>query len=188
MVYRRVLLAGTKEESRRLTKNSSRGNTVNRNAPDFARISAHAPTEGPISQDDYLDRLEYSPTQNVRCGGFSLEFAYVTQRGFYPGSPPDKPNQDAVYVKSKFGDNPNHHFFAVFDGHGGHGEDISRFAKYKVTCLSPFHSLLWVAYSEAWNPIAAYTVTTFMYGVWLEPSQTYYLEPWLNSFRHSERF
>ena len=44
-----------------------------------------------------------------------LNYAYVSQRGFYPEAL-DKENQDSFYVDTSFGNNARHALFGVFDG------------------------------------------------------------------------
>jgi hypothetical protein len=63
--------------------------------------------------------------------GLTLRYAFVSQRGYYPGSP-DKPNQDSLCVHTAFGGEPDQAFFGVFDGHGEFGTQCSQFAKDKV--------------------------------------------------------
>lgn len=64
----------------------------------------------------------------VPVGNFELRYSYLSQRGYYPEAL-DKANQDSFCVHTQFGQNPNDHFFGVFDGHGEHGTQCSQFAK-----------------------------------------------------------
>ena len=78
---------------------------------------------GPLSRKDYNARIATSngiQTVAVPGAGYSLRYAYVSQRGYYPEAL-DKANQDAFCVHKQFGGNPDEHFFGVFDGHGEHG-------------------------------------------------------------------
>jgi len=64
-----------------------------------------------------------------------VQYAVMTQRGYYPDNP-HKQNQDEYFIcPSKFGNGVGDAFFAVFDGHGDWGHDCARFAKKKITCL-----------------------------------------------------
>ncbi|KAL7468593.1 hypothetical protein ACHAXS_008823 [Conticribra weissflogii] len=61
-----------------------------------------------------------------------VQYAVMTQRGYYPDNP-HKQNQDEYYIcPSKFGNGVGDAFFAVFDGHGDWGHDCARFAKNKL--------------------------------------------------------
>ena len=133
----RLYCIGSKEESSRLTKPSQTPTYKPKNvgAPDIARLSTHIPQEGPLSQQQYWDRIDYCSAQETVAGRYNLEFAYVSQRGFYPDDD-RKPNQDAVFVKSRFGNKSDQHFFGVFDGHGENGADISQFAAKNVSRLT----------------------------------------------------
>lgn len=58
-----------------------------------------------------------------------VQYAALTQRGYYPDKP-HKENQDAYYIcPSKFASGEGDAFFAIFDGHGDLGHDCARFAK-----------------------------------------------------------
>jgi len=57
-----------------------------------------------------------------------VEYAYVTQRGYYP-TDPHKHNQDSHSIVNKFNGLSGDSFFAVYDGHGPHGEKCANFAK-----------------------------------------------------------
>lgn len=47
----------------------------------------------------------------------------------------EKPNQDALLVKSQVGSDPDTAFFAVFDGHGTAGTECANFARDKASAL-----------------------------------------------------
>eukprot|EP00585_Thalassiosira_rotula_P012369 CAMPEP_0196132390 /NCGR_PEP_ID=MMETSP0910-20130528/2036_1 /TAXON_ID=49265 /ORGANISM="Thalassiosira rotula, Strain GSO102" /LENGTH=524 /DNA_ID=CAMNT_0041391997 /DNA_START=104 /DNA_END=1678 /DNA_ORIENTATION=- len=65
-------------------------------------------------------------------GIIHVQYAALTQRGYYPDKP-HKENQDAYYTApSKFASGEGDAFFAVFDGHGDAGHDCARFAKEKL--------------------------------------------------------
>ncbi len=96
--------------------------------------AAHLPTTGPLSAKEYKARLATSEgTQTVHfpMTGVTIRYAFVSQRGYYPGSP-DKANQDSLCVHTHFGGDPEQVFVGVFDGHGEYGTQCSQFAKDKV--------------------------------------------------------
>eukprot|EP00899_Mesostigma_viride_P026827 jgi/Mesvir1/7329/Mv19140-RA.2 len=78
---------------------------------------------GPLSKPELRARVITSggvQEAAVPAMGLKLRYAYVSQRGFYPDSL-DKANQDKFCVHINYGDDPNTHFFGVFDGHGESG-------------------------------------------------------------------
>jgi len=65
-------------------------------------------------------------------GLIHVQYAALTQRGYYPDNP-HKENQDSYFIKDeKFGSGEGDAFFAVFDGHGDTGHDCAIFAKQKL--------------------------------------------------------
>lgn len=65
-------------------------------------------------------------------GPTHIQYAALTQRGYYPANP-HKENQDAYYIcPSKFASGDGDAFFAIFDGHGDKGHDCALFAKQKL--------------------------------------------------------
>lgn len=101
----------------------------------------NAPT-GPLTAKDYKGRLVTSEgTQCVHLprSGYTIRYAYVNQRGYYPDSP-DKQNQDSFCVHTAFNGDPEQHLFGVFDGHGDSGTQCSQFARDKVSRLAWFQS------------------------------------------------
>lgn len=64
----------------------------------------------------------------VPSHNFSLEYTFLTQKGYYPDSP-DKENQDSFCISTQLQGNPNVHFFGVYDGHGQFGSQCSNFVK-----------------------------------------------------------
>lgn len=102
------------------------------------RRKVESPLLDSLDLDAGLSRLshlsdQYLPANgsrvvNVPAGGFDLRFSYLTQRGYYPEAL-DKANQDSFCAHTRFGDNPNDHFFGVFDGHGEFGTHCSQFVK-----------------------------------------------------------
>ncbi|KAL7220585.1 hypothetical protein ACSBR2_013464 [Camellia fascicularis] len=67
----------------------------------------------------------------IPCQNFRLECAVLTQHGYYPEMP-GKENQDSFCIKTHIQDNPNVHFFGVFDGHGQFGSQCSNFVKTRL--------------------------------------------------------
>jgi serine/threonine protein phosphatase PrpC len=67
--------------------------------------------------------------QQKEQAGISLQYAWVSQRGFYPNAL-DKPNQDSYSVLPNFGDNMA--YFAVYDGHGAEGHTCAWFVRDQV--------------------------------------------------------
>ncbi|CAN0088548.1 unnamed protein product [Heterosigma akashiwo] len=62
---------------------------------------------------------------------YTLRYAYVSQRGYYPNAL-DKENQDAFSVVTSVNGCRHAHLFGVFDGHGSTGDLCSHFAAEKV--------------------------------------------------------
>lgn len=63
-----------------------------------------------------------------------MNYAYLTQRGYYPDQP-DKANQDNYNVCEKFCGIQDRTFFGVFDGHGKDGDLASYYARDKLPKL-----------------------------------------------------
>ena len=83
-------------------------------------------TNKPINRAvDRTDAIEKA--QTVTCGGVTMTYAYLSQRGFYPDDP-FKANQDAYCVQKGLRDT-NDAFFGVFDGHGKDGDGCAIYAK-----------------------------------------------------------
>lgn len=90
---------------------------------------------GPLTQKEYNSRIVSSMTvQSVQMpkDKYEIQYAYVSQRGYYPESL-DKANQDSFCVHTSFGGDPNCQFFGVFDGHGEHGTACSIFTRDRVS-------------------------------------------------------
>jgi serine/threonine protein phosphatase PrpC len=99
-----------------------------------AGLATFLPTGGPLTAKDYKERLVSSggtQTYDLPHSGYTVRYAYVSQRGFYPDAP-DKANQDAFCVQTCFASDAEQLLFGVFDGHGEHGHTCSQFAKDKV--------------------------------------------------------
>jgi hypothetical protein len=92
---------------------------------------------GPLSREQYVSRLVHSGSAlevAVPLGhgvSYTLQYAYVSQRGLYPDSP-HKENQDAFVALPSFGGVPSDHLFGVFDGHGEKGTQCAQFAADKA--------------------------------------------------------
>eukprot|EP00195_Chlamydomonas_chlamydogama_P010756 CAMPEP_0202906016 /NCGR_PEP_ID=MMETSP1392-20130828/37031_1 /ASSEMBLY_ACC=CAM_ASM_000868 /TAXON_ID=225041 /ORGANISM="Chlamydomonas chlamydogama, Strain SAG 11-48b" /LENGTH=1079 /DNA_ID=CAMNT_0049594355 /DNA_START=194 /DNA_END=3430 /DNA_ORIENTATION=- len=97
-------------------------------------LSVYLPTSGPLTAKDYKSRLassEGTQTLYFPQHGFTLRYAFVSQRGYYPDSP-DKANQDSLCIHPHFGGDGEQALFCVFDGHGEYGTQCSQFARDKV--------------------------------------------------------
>lgn len=100
-----------------------------------AGLSFHLPTTGPLSPQDFRQRLVCSPgTQVVYLpnSGYTVKYAYVCFRGYYPEAL-HKAGQDTACAVSNFGDDPEQIFLGVFDGHGTAGTECSQFAREQVS-------------------------------------------------------
>ncbi|XP_068663454.1 probable protein phosphatase 2C 35 isoform X1 [Aristolochia californica] len=82
----------------------------------------HALTESSIG-------CEIVPSHN-----YQLQYAFLTQRGYYPDSP-DRENQDSFCIRTQLQGNPNLHFFGVFDGHGQFGGHCANFVRERLVEL-----------------------------------------------------
>lgn len=83
-----------------------------------------------LSPQDLAERIEKPvATMQVDLGRTRIRYAYLSQRGYYPDTP-NKPNQDAYYVKvgldNTSGDTA---FFGVYDGHGPAGDACAIFTR-----------------------------------------------------------
>lgn len=91
-------------------------------------------TGGPLTAKDYKERLVSSEgTQTVFLphSGYTIRYAYVSQRGYYPDAP-TKANQDSFGVHTYFGGDPEQNLFGIYDGHGEFGTQCSQFSRDKV--------------------------------------------------------
>ena len=61
-------------------------------------------------------------------------FAHRTCKGFIPGNP-SKVNQDSMIEFTTLGLHTDISLFAVCDGHGAHGHDVSGFVKHKFPII-----------------------------------------------------
>ena len=99
-------------------------------------------SEGQLMAEEVVKRISGSvETKDVVLGDLKsgsddglihVQYAALTQRGYYPDKP-HKENQDAYYISpTKFASGEGDAFFAVFDGHGDLGHDCAIFAKQKL--------------------------------------------------------
>ena len=101
-----------------------------------AGLSFHLPTTGPLSPQEFRQRIVCSAgTQEVQLptSEYTLKYPYVSFRGYYPEAL-YKPSQDTACAIRSFAGDPEQIFFGVFDGHGTSGTECSQFAKDQV-CL-----------------------------------------------------
>ncbi|GAX81252.1 hypothetical protein CEUSTIGMA_g8684.t1 [Chlamydomonas eustigma] len=95
---------------------------------------AFLPTTGPLNAKDYKSRLtssEGAQTIYFPSCNYTIRFAFVTQRGYYPDAP-EKANQDSLCTHPHFGGDSEQALFGVFDGHGEYGTQCAQFAKEKI--------------------------------------------------------
>eukprot|EP00878_Enallax_costatus_P011720 GHUV01012235.1.p2 GENE.GHUV01012235.1~~GHUV01012235.1.p2 ORF type:complete len:150 (+),score=9.45 GHUV01012235.1:418-867(+) len=125
---------GGSKESTASRKNSRKYLAGHGSSDGFQGIQLYSAPAGPLTAKDYKGRLVTSEgTQCVHLprSGYTIRYAYVSQRGYYPDSP-DKQNQDSFCVHTAFNGDPEQHLFGVFDGHGDCGTQSSQFARDKV--------------------------------------------------------
>jgi serine/threonine protein phosphatase PrpC len=60
-------------------------------------------------------------------------FVQMSQAGWNPNM--KKPNQDISFICTNFADEPNHLLFAVCDGHGTYGHDVSAFLEQNLPTM-----------------------------------------------------
>jgi hypothetical protein len=114
-------------------------------------LTAFLPRTGPMSATEYQERLESSETSTtveLPHSNFSIKYAWVSQRGYYP-SDPSKPNQDAYCAHPRFNNNREDHLFGVFDGHGEFGTETAFYARDKASPRAPARA------QGCWAPRAA---------------------------------
>ncbi|CAN0017147.1 unnamed protein product, partial [Heterosigma akashiwo] len=93
--------------------------------------------EGPLSEAQIVKRIVacertlVAPMATASGHPYTLRYAYVSQRGYYPNAL-DKENQDAFSVVTSVNGCRHAHLFGVFDGHGSTGDLCSHFAAEKV--------------------------------------------------------
>jgi hypothetical protein len=119
-----------------LGKAGSPAGAPTRSASGLGGKSSKAPF-GPLSREQYVSRLIHSGSAHevdVPLGHgvtYRLQYAYVSQRGYYPDTP-TKENQDAFVALPAFGGVATDHLFGVFDGHGEKGTQCAQFAADKA--------------------------------------------------------
>mmetsp|Transcript_6290 Transcript_6290/g.8336 ORF Transcript_6290/g.8336 Transcript_6290/m.8336 type:complete len:1062 (-) Transcript_6290:158-3343(-) len=67
-------------------------------------------------------------TEHLDYGKYGIDYAFVSQRGYYPDAP-DKANQDSYCIVTNLFGDPKKGLFAVLDGHGKDGDLCSIFCK-----------------------------------------------------------
>ena len=89
-----------------------------------ASITREVTTSKPVVQ----------PTQGPQSKKFDncvTKFSFATKTGFSPKNP-NKVNQDSYLVLPHLGEYRRTHFFAVCDGHGVFGKEVSEFVKTRL--------------------------------------------------------
>jgi serine/threonine protein phosphatase PrpC len=89
--------------------------------------------DGPLTQAEVNERIVQSdkPQTEVKMKTVTLNYAFVSQRGFYPDDL-TKANQDSFCVTPNFNGEDDSSFFGVFDGHGSKGHLCAQFARDSV--------------------------------------------------------
>jgi serine/threonine protein phosphatase PrpC/CRP-like cAMP-binding protein len=83
----------------------------------------------PLTSNEIQERIEApASSQTVKIGSYTIQYAFISQRGFYPDDR-DKANQDAYAVEMQFGGHKDRALFMVFDGHGKEGELCAQFCR-----------------------------------------------------------
>ena len=134
--------------------------------------------ETPLTDDEINSRIVCStkPQYFQPRKGLKLEYAYLSQRGYYPdgmlivhpcltGVALNKPNQDSFRVVPNLAGNSQTIFFGVFDGHGSCGDLCSIYAKDKVPEMFAANLKKGMATKEAWY--ASFVDTNFMVQFWM---------------------
>ena len=98
-------------------------------AEDTAAQQEYSTDAAPLSEKELNSRIVCSTKKEVvQFGNFSLNYAFQSQRGYYPDAL-HKPNQDSFVVHRDFNKTEGKHLFCVFDGHGGAGDLCAQFAR-----------------------------------------------------------
>ena len=85
----------------------------------------------PLTEEEVNARIQCSSKASVfplGKTGYSLRYAYLSQRGYYPEDL-YKANQDAFKIVENFGGNSETILLGVFDGHGPAGHHCAAFAR-----------------------------------------------------------
>jgi serine/threonine protein phosphatase PrpC len=85
---------------------------------------------GGLGAED-IEKRRISKEGSTTTADLAIDFAVLTQRGYYP-STPTKPNQDAYLAIPQLNGDENVSLFAVFDGHGAVGHTCARFTAGKL--------------------------------------------------------
>jgi len=89
---------------------------------------------GPLSADDLAKRLmgsEKAETFGLGISDFTLRYAALSQRGYYPEDL-FKPNQDRYIIQTELDDRIDFAFIGVFDGHGAEGDQCSGYVRRRI--------------------------------------------------------
>jgi serine/threonine protein phosphatase PrpC/CRP-like cAMP-binding protein len=126
------------EQARPISNNNNPNTTMNNKGISTAppqpppSVGGGTPTAKQSTATPYnraKDRVDaISETKTIICNGVKMQYAYVSQRGYYPEEP-FKANQDAYCVHTNLVAGRDDAFFAVFDGHGKDGDGCAIFAK-----------------------------------------------------------
>lgn len=83
---------------------------------------------GDVSHDAQ-NRIEViDKAVNAKLGCMNVRYGFLSQRGFYPDEP-NKLNQDSYSITTNISDEESDTLFAVYDGHGRHGDLCAQFAR-----------------------------------------------------------
>ncbi|CAM9550019.1 unnamed protein product, partial [Choristocarpus tenellus] len=82
-----------------------------------------------LTKPEIEERIDAPPrSETINIGGYTLRYAYISQRGFYPDDR-DKANQDAHTIITCFDGDKDKALFTVFDGHGKEGDLCAIFCR-----------------------------------------------------------
>lgn len=88
---------------------------------------------GYLPQQEVAARLTMQEQETVGADGTVIRWAALSQAGYYPTDINMlKKNQDAFDIQASIAGSSGKHWAAVFDGHGGAGDQCSNFAKVGV--------------------------------------------------------
>ncbi|DAZ96598.1 TPA: hypothetical protein N0F65_000164, partial [Lagenidium giganteum] len=107
---------------------------LQRSEPAEAKVSpltaSGKSTRSPLTKDQINSRIVCSPkaVKAKISEKLSIQYAFVSQRGYYPDAL-DKPNQDCYTIIPSFNGDESKIYFGVYDGHGTIGDLCAAFAK-----------------------------------------------------------
>lgn len=85
-------------------------------------------TAKPIAQPASSGASRQNSNASKKFDNCVTKFSFATKTGFSPKNP-NKINQDSYLVLPHLGEYRRTHFFAVCDGHGVFGKEVSEFVK-----------------------------------------------------------